>query len=70
MVSTITSLHKLITGNNPICFFLFFYYSLNSSLFSDDENMCSDSEESTCDADVRYEYSTVFISIYISSYIE
>ena len=70
-MSTISSLHKLITCMQVTIQSVFFFdYSLNSSLFSDDENMCSDSEESTYDADVRYEYSTVFKSIYMSSYIE
>ena len=63
-MSTISNLHKLITCMQVTIQSVFFFdYSLNSSLFSDDENMCSD-------ADVRYEYSTVFKSIYISSYIE
>ena len=40
----------------PSDFFLFFFdYSLNSSLFSHDENICSDSEESTS------EYLTVYL---------
>ena len=51
-------IRALVMNDNSLIFIsqatIPFHYSLNSSLFSDDENMCSDSEESTS------EYLTVY----------